>query len=537
MKTLKVSSKIKANFSLVVFFAVILVGTLAFLSNLIGRSFNSDDVAEQTMAHNLLMSPHALHFQIDTYILKYPIYWLFGLMSRPSVAQIALESILFNLLMFILLWVWWKNFSPNTRLKWLVFVWFIACGTYWIAQTINPNTRNLELPLMLMVGSFAAKYLDDLSRNHSKLNRRYLAFAAGFAVITGLLIYDDPYTLYFILVPLAIATIIYAVRKRDLWPVLLVSTGLIISLTVFRLMGVITLHFGIHLTKFNEINELSSSVVSASYLPTKILQTLEGYLSFFGVSTVNTSPSLWRFLAGLPGLSVIFLAILALCNIIRKRILSLFNLWVIAVIVFTFLYVIAVGTPISNTARYFIILIPLTSLLAVYGFLDLRKQNMYLYKLAIWLISLSIICSLIVAIAKIDDNHNSKPNQLSYSLIPALKSNGVENAYINYWAANVTYYLSDYKYNVLPTVCFYGKVYKDSALVDNDRFKIPSEKNGIIVTPGLVAPSNSPDPQSPSCTIDATINQFGKPQKIIKLSPSGSLLIYNHPIQIAWRKS
>jgi hypothetical protein len=538
MRALKITPKAKAYLPLAITCGTILIGLLAFFSNLVGRSFNSDDVAEQAMAHNFVTSPHhSLQVQVDTYFIKYPVYWLFGLLTHPSITQVAIESILFNVLMIILLWVWWRKFSPAAPITWLVFAWLLACGTYWMTQTINPNTRNLELPLMLLIGCFAATGLESLTQHGYTLNRRVVAFAVGFAIVSGLLVYDDPYLLFFILLPLGLATLLYVKGKNILRPVSFVTLGLVISLGVFKLLGIIASHYGVHFTKFNEINDLGSSIVSSRYLPTKVLYTMEGYLSLFGISVSGASLNTWRFLAGLPGLSIVFLAIWALCSIIRRRIFSLFNLWIIMVIIFTFFYVIITGTPLVNTLRYLIILVPLTALLAVHGLTDLQKRRKQLYRVTVWLISLSLICNLIVAAINLNEHsQNPKPDQGSYSLIAALKRSGVENIYTNYWTANITYYLSDYHDNALPTVCYYGKIYKDPALVDSDRFNFSGERTGVVVTPNLVVPTNSPYPQSPSCTVSATMQQFGKPQEIIQVAPSVLLLIYNHPLYVPWRQ-
>lgn len=534
----KLTPRRKYFIKLIIVLVISLIAVLAFFSNLIGRSFNSDDVAEQSMAHNLLTSSHhSLQFQIDTYIIKYPAYWLIGAISHTSVTQIAIESILFNLIMIFLLWYWWKNFSSNNPLRWLVFAWLIACGTYWMAQTINPNTRNLELPIMLLVGCYVIKQIERLNKLGYKLNRRFISIAAALAIVTGVLIYDDPYLLFFILLPLFIATAIYAKIKKDVRPLLLVTFGLTVSLVVFKLFEVSATNFGINLSKFNELNDLGSSVTTTSFLPTKILDTLEGYLSLFGINTFSASLSFWRFLFGLSGLSIIVLAFIELSNIFRKRIYTLINLWIISVFFFTFLYVIIVGTPLYNTLRYLIILVPLTALLALNGLVILKKSNFKFYKVFVWAIVLSIVCNLIVAITNLkENNQNPRPDKINYGLVATLNKYGVGNAYGNYWTANISYYLSNYRDNVLPTVCYNGIIYKDSSLLDSNRFNFSSKKIGVIVTPNLIAPTNSPDPQSYSCTVSATIKQFGKPQKIVNVAPSVNLLIYNHSLSLPWRQ-
>jgi hypothetical protein len=169
-----------------------------------------------------------------------------------------------------------------------------------------------------------------------------------------------------------------------------------------------------------------------------------------------------------------------------------------------------------------------------------EKQYKY-YRLAVLLISLSIVLNAIGALTIINSNSSNeqigkpKPNSIDFRLVAALNANEVTNSYGNYWIANVAYYLSGYKDNILPTVCRFGKVYKDPVLVDIDRFNFTSSDAGIIVSPKLIADMNSPYPQSPSCTMSATLKQFGNPTRIVDVSSSVSLLVYDHRLNIPWR--
>ncbi len=107
--------------------------------------------------------------------------------------------------------------------------------------------------------------------------------------------------------------------------------------------------------------------------------------------------------------------------------------------------------------------------------------------------------------------------------------------YGNYLLAGTLYYLSNYRVNVLPTVCYGGVIYKDRALLDETRFNNLTGPTGVIVSTDLVIPSNSPYPQSPSCTVSATEHMFGNPDTIVPLSKSDSLLVYNHGLRLRWR--
>jgi hypothetical protein len=228
---------------------------------------------------------------------------------------------------------------------------------------------------------------------------------------------------------------------------------------------------------------------------------------------------------------------MALCNFIRKRQFSWLNLWILVVIVFTFSYVIITGVIAYNTVRYLIILLPLTGFLAATSVGVLQKKLGRHFQLVIILIVLATLFNTITAATTIVANsHNQDPNSLDYAIVKELRINDVNNAYADYWLANMSYYLSDYQDNVLPTWCYRSEIYKDPVLLDAKRFNVASTKTGLIVSPDLVVPISSPYPQSLSCSLSATIKQFGRPDKIVKLSSSASLLVYNHKLPIPWRK-
>jgi hypothetical protein len=515
--------------------AVIVISLLAIFSNLIGLPINSDDVAEQTLAHDLtLPGPHNLQMQIDTYALKFPVYLLFNFFFHPSADQVIAEAVLFNLIMIGLLWLWLMRLNHNKRTVWLVCVWLLSTGTYWMTYTVNPNVRNIELPLMLLLVFFILKRFKVLDKGFSI--RSFVTDAVLMGIITGLLLYNDPYILFFCLLPLEIVVLISAMMKSGrAYAALFVTTIITIGMIVFRVLWVFLSHHGLSLTKYNEITDLSSSVIKLSYLPDKTVDVIKDYISLFGLNFTKLSDPL-RIIAGLWELCILGLIVLPFYRAITHRRFTVFSMWMISVFIFTFAYIIVVGTPLYNTARYLIILVPLTALLAARGLDMLRNQSRFFYKVIVIVICLSILTNIAVAVTQIyNQAPNTKPNLVDYRLTTVIKRNRIKVAYGNYWLANLTYFLSDYQDNVLPTVCYSGVVYKDSALLDNERFNVSAGKSAVIASPDLVIPANSPYPQSPSCTVAATIKQFGRPQKNIRLSSSVSLLIYNHPLNLQWR--
>ncbi|HEY5267720.1 MAG TPA: hypothetical protein VII94_01135, partial [Candidatus Saccharimonadales bacterium] len=114
------------NKTLLIVITVILISGLAISSNLIHRSFTSDDVAQQTISHNLVQpGPRTLLVGNDTYFLKIPIYMAFNYLTQPGRTQLVLEALLFNSLMVVLIIVWWRAITQKSPHKWLVLIWLL----------------------------------------------------------------------------------------------------------------------------------------------------------------------------------------------------------------------------------------------------------------------------------------------------------------------------------------------------------------------------------------------------------------------------
>jgi len=521
---------------------VVVVVFLVLTSNLAGLSYNSDDVAQQTFVHNLTSpGPHLIEMENDNYIIKFPAYLVINLLTHPGIAQLVLESVLLNVAMIILLSAWWVMLFPKTSRSWLVFLWLLSSGTYWMAQTVNPDTRNIEVGLMVIFGFYAISKLQGLNEKSYKNKRSLIIKTVLFGAIGGGLTYNDPYLLFFVLLPLFVATLIYSLLHKDLRPTFVLSVGLYVDVVIFLVLGLVLARHNLRVTRFNEVYDVSSSYSPYNFTLSKIFRSLRSFLSLFGINISFSNFNIRQYIEGLANLSIVILAGFSLYDFIRNRRFSLRNLWIICTLVLTFIYVIGTGTPTFNTVRYFIILIPITAMLVLVSLTRLKEKQYKYYRLAVLLISLSIVLNAIGALTIINSNSSNeqigkpKPNSIDFRLVAALNANEVTNSYGNYWIANVAYYLSGYKDNILPTVCRFGKVYKDPVLVDIDRFNFTSSDAGIIVSPKLIADMNSPYPQSPSCTMSATLKQFGNPTRIVDVSSSVSLLVYDHRLNIPWR--
>jgi hypothetical protein len=506
--TSKLRLKIWHKKSLIIACAIVLVSGLAISSNLVGRSYTSDDVAHQAIAYNFTQSgKHTFGESNESFILKLPIYFIFNTLTNPGRAQLLWESLLFNAVMVCLLVIWWRK-SITKPSNWLVFTWLMADGLYWMLQTVNPNTRNLEIGLMLLFSWYVINKI--ISPPSDK--RAVLLCVAGSGLVAGVLIYNDPYFLFYVLLPLFVAVFIYCIWRKTIYPALAAGCTLLIGLVVNTSLGEILKHLGLSAGGSNLANLVATTTVPGDLLR-KTIQVLNSYLSLMGASQPGMWSSFRILLETALNFGVVCLAIFGLYSLIKKRKFSLLNIWMLVTIVISMGYAILSGLSVFYTVRYLIILVPLTALLVVYALQHLSSRSRKYYRLALIFIGLSLSINIIQSVITINQKRYLQPNLLDYKIVASLEKNDVAKSYGNDWVANISYYLSDYKSNVLPTVCFQGNVYPDLTLVEVQRFSLYSTKTGIIVSPKLVIPTRSPFPPSPSCTVWATIKQFGAPQK------------------------
>lgn len=416
---------------------------IAITSNIVGRSYTSDEVAEQGMAYDLTLSgPHNIYLESDTYVSKIAFYSALDLFSHPGRNQLIIESLTFNFLMLILLVICWRYLFPKNSKSWLVFLWLISVGVYWMSITVNPNSRNYELGVMLLFGIFVIKKLEVPYYNL----KQSILYILGCGIIGGIITYDDPYFLFFFSIPIILAVLIYNLPKRIFQPVIAAGTALVLSMVTYEVISEIFAHFGMAVSNFNEITGLSTSIIYPNFLPTRLSQVANAYLSTMGANPSRIHTDFWLLPVVILNLAIVCLAIYGLFNIIYKRRFTLINIWILITFIVALSYVTATRYVIEDTTRYLIILIPLTAYLSFVTITQLARYKKSYYKLALVFVVLAIILNIVQGFAFINQNKQIKsPNQLDYQVIKFLSENHIAKVYANYWVANISYYLSDYK--------------------------------------------------------------------------------------------
>jgi hypothetical protein len=294
-------------------------------------------------------------------------------------------------------------------------------------------------------------------------------------------------------------------------------------------------HFGIRVADINDVNGLVSSITPLGHIPLKILSVLNSYLSLLGASPSRLKSDIWALPVIALNLGVIFIAIGGLYSLIRRRKFTLLNIWILAVIIFSLSYIVLTGISAQFTARYLIILLPITGFLIAYGLQELLEGGKKYYKLALLVICLSLFANVIQDFSFVHERSKViLPNKVNYQIISALNENRINNAYGDYWVANISYYLSDYKDNILPTSCDGGKISKYPVLLDAQRFILPTSRIGVIVSPNIEVSTRGQIPIAASCNGSAITKQLGKPSSIVYVAKGVSLFIYDQTPRIAY---
>lgn len=496
------------------------VSLLTFSAVVINRPLTSDDVAQQAYTHDLVQGgPHHIMQENDTFILKLPTYLLLNSLTTPGRLQIILEAGMFSVLMIVLLAVWWRRSAPHTPSSLLIFIWLLSAGVYWLPQAINPNSRNVELPLMLIFGSLL---IDNIAKPTLRRKTTVIYFTCV-SLLIGLLMYNDPYFLFVGLLPLAL-TILWRFR-RDATAAVLPFATFLLGLSVYALLSTLFRHLGLTIGAVNEVNALVNTFTPLHELPKKTLQVLGGYLSLLGAEPSSGQSGYPLNVSIVLNGSIIGLALMALYHIVSRRDLTPVRIWMLATTCVVVLYLVVSGE--SVRTRYLLILLPLTALGAAATMMNLRTANRKCYLLALIVVGFSLVFNISYSADIVYRRwHTADPNRLDYQLIAALSKQHITKTYADYWLANITYYLSDYKDNVLPTSCGRSRIYGYPSLVDMQRFETPSQVTGIVVDPQLVMPAPLKHYADKGCTSAATIAQFGQPERTIVVEPGVTILVY-----------
>ncbi|HSX45842.1 MAG TPA: hypothetical protein VLG27_02435, partial [Candidatus Saccharimonadia bacterium] len=427
------------------------------------RPYNSDDVSWQNIL--LTWRPHNGHQVIlggsDSFIVKVPFFWLLGHFFEPSRRLIFAEATFFALLSLSLYYYAFLYFLKKlkierTYLTLLPFVWFASFGFGIGQMSLNPILRNFELGLSFVYFALAAKLyykeLDGLSK--------WVNWPIGICatVLAGVLVFNDPYFLYFTLGPIALLYLyLYITKRVSRAKAGLLAGSILASMVVAKAVEVLAGKVGLHLAFKQPIQ-----FVTFDGLWNNVSLAIHGLLVIFGADFFGQNVLSLNSVSAFLDLVVLGLLGLQLVRTIKSwrgsKLLdkpSDLLLWRSFLVGVTLL-VLAVYI-FSNVAvdlysyRYLIISVYALVLFLAISLRSARYQG--------WIYGL--LCLAIVGNFLLFFNHNAgaqpgSANNVANSenkfLIDTLASTGITKGYATYWDGNINSYLSKGHTEFLPII-------------------------------------------------------------------------------------
>ncbi|HSX04852.1 MAG TPA: hypothetical protein VLF69_00040 [Candidatus Saccharimonadales bacterium] len=498
------------------------------------RSYNSDDVSWQVVLfHWRPFSGQTVSLgSSDNFVDKIPFFFLLEHVFSPGRKLLLLESSILAVGGFTGFYISALYFLRKAGVKLqyvtlLPFVWIASFGFAFAQLYLCPIWRGFETGLSFVTIMLTAMVYYREVQLRSWLSRTVFVVITA---ITGLLIYSDPYYLYFTIGFIGLFwAALRLLRKVSNRQLAIVYGGIVLALLFSKLTAWLSMQAGIRI-----VAVYPAQFVDFETLGHNIIIALHGLLISFGADFFGKpfSPHL-GVIVGILNFSLLATLLCTMYRALRggqlKLSTSATNLWMaffsgLAVFVFT-VYTVSTLTDIS-TYRYFFLLVfsGMIVLALLLGKLGPGPVRLFLSALLILATLGNVAASLHGSTGYIEpgDLGGNVRNQQNYQFISALKSRGLKKGYANYWQADINTYLSNDAISFLPSLCSpEGKVTTFHWLIDNARFSQPTSRSFFLYDPDIPNPA--------TCTISQVKDQFGKPAQVLSIADK-TVLIYNYDI-------
>lgn len=509
---------------------VLLLTTLFFTQE--HRSYNSDDVTWQVIVHGW----HPFSGQkitlggTNNFVDKLPFFEFMEHVFPAGRKLLFLEAaslIASGFTLFYLAGLYFlrKARVPLTYTNLLPFAWLATFGYSFSELYLNPIWRGFEIGVSFVTFMLAAmicyKDIDPFKSTRNKV----LGVAAS--MVVGIMIYSDPYYLYFTVGPIVLFTAaLFLAKKIGQRELASIYGGTALGLIFAKITGLISEAAGIHMS-----TTYPAVFVGFDQLPGSVWTGLHGLLTAFGgdffggrIFTVATFQAAVNFCI----LGFILYVIYKLSVLARRagvRRLSDIQLWtgffgLLGGIVFA-VYVLS-SLVNASTYRYLIIL--------VYGFVLLLALTLHGFGTARRIVTGLLAAAILLNLAGSvrggtgfmqEGNIGSVRNSANYALIQTAEDRGLTKGYANYWQGSINTYLSRNRAAFLPTECKNGHTSKMHWLINESAFNRPTVKSFFVIDPDVIS--------LPTCTEEQLERQLGLPSQKVIVGDK-TMLIFNYDI-------
>jgi len=193
-----------------------------FHSNLLANYFTrpaiSDYVTQQVALRHIFEYGHySLALPAGNFLIHVPIYLLSDILfSNPEVrilvTQFLLNAIYICISVSVILYYWKRNSNKYQVLKFKLIIWLGSLAGDYIYNLSIINSRSLSLGLTLLIvlatDIILRKSIEEKQFNIEKTKLLALVIA------TGIMIFNDPFSLYFFIAPLMLYIFLYYFYTR-----------------------------------------------------------------------------------------------------------------------------------------------------------------------------------------------------------------------------------------------------------------------------------------------------------------------------------
>ncbi len=507
--------------------SIILFSIVLFLTYKI-RPFNSDDVFWQVILMNgwlpydgstVTLGNSSIH--ID----KLPLYWLSDLFGLTGRKALFAQSLVVGVASFTAFY--WssvyliKKLLTKTKLSFtslLPFLWLAGFGYLFFTLYLDPNWRGFQISFALVL--FALTY----ALWRGEITLRSIVSKIVLLLLTiyvGLLIYGDPYILYFAILPLAAFTLLsyYPLRKIRLHTAIITLLAIIATFIFSKVFAALGSAAGVHISLPSDVY-----IVGFSQFADNIGYTIHSLLTIFGAD----------FFGMVVGKHIILLVInfiiLAIITYaiyrVAKRSLhkqkketdTSWLLFLITTLVITVVfYMFTTMNQGVTTYRYLLFTVLLCVVVFSY-FISTIQNKKIIYTIA-GLLLLSIVLS-VATTAK--TSVPNQANQDNYQLVSLLKETGYTKGYAGYWDAGINSYLSDGEIKVLPTICSTTAIVQWHWLINDNAYATKTDKSFYIYN-SLASGLGS------QCTLEMVTKQLGEASRTI-VYKNQTIYLYDYDI-------
>lgn len=458
-------------------------------------SYNSDDIAEQTVLYYWREYGFSTTWlPPDPWIYKFPIYQLLDVImpehSRKTIfaAVITMNGLLVVGFMFFILSLTRMHQIFHVGSKWtlekkskllivLIPLFTFSLSIGFVSSLRIPNTRNLEIALMLLMLLPIIFLVYRFARKKLPLNRRMFIWMLPLSILGGLLYYSDPYFMVFGSLFIASLVLFRALgfrKKYGFFDTIIKGDGLLAALFIFfsyifyLVFKFLFLSWGLHLHSF------PLTITGITDLLPQVINGGRGVLYLFNlnIETFGFNSSTFMGLLSVVAVGGMLAVVVASLWTHRKENnMSVVLLRTLSLqIIFTFIVystILIKSDTGEATVRYLVILPIYTAAACMMAIIVDQRRNQQLTTILVALIVPAIIANFLIQLdsgryEKFLSIYNKvtpesrlyiKNNKAEELLINVLEAKGLTKGYGHYWNANINTYLSNGRVKVLPVNC------------------------------------------------------------------------------------